>query len=139
MSLVLDASTTSTVPPSAIRWTALTVRPKSAPGTGSCSFRISLPTPRSITLFGAAGTVTGWPAIRRVTVAVPVEPVQVLTDVALTADTSITGNPGTPMRALVTVEVAVDVSGARVVVTLAHNALTVSTRVEMLAVHGVVV
>src|SRR5438046_625817 len=77
--------------------------------------------------------------MRSVNVAEPCAPPQVLTEVAVRPDTSITGTPGTPIRALATVEVAVDVSGASVVVTLAHNAFTVNTRVLTLAVHGVVV
>src|SRR3954468_4453605 len=98
-SLVAEATTTLTVPSRTSRCRALTVRPRSAPGTGSCSLRISLASPpRSIPVFGPTLVFTATPpTVRLAIVTEPVAAVQVDVETDWIAVALITGRPGMPM------------------------------------------
>ncbi|WSW72090.1 hypothetical protein OG390_02615 [Streptomyces sp. NBC_00996] len=70
-------------------------------------------------------------------VVLPVAVAHSLLEVAVSPDTSMSGTPGSPMRACATVDDAVPLPGARVVVTLGQSFCTDSKGELYSAEHGV--
>jgi hypothetical protein len=77
--------------------------------------------------------------MRSIRLVLPVADPHVLVEDAVAPLISISETPGIPIVTWATVDVAIDVPGASLVVTLGHNASAVTTMVLMLAVQPVVV
>src|SRR5262249_41792810 len=127
-SLVEDARTTSSRP-STLMWTALTVRPWSAPATGTCSFSTTVTPSTVIVVFGAGwrSTLSGMPPTEiDVIVTWPVEPAHVLCDDDCTSPILMRGRSSALIRASCTDAVAVEVPGLTAVTTFAHSVCAVT-------------
>src|SRR5260370_1504457 len=136
MSLVADDGMASSRP-APVMWTAVTVRPWSAPGTGSCPFMAAV-TPRTVTVVlgpGLATLIGTPPIVIEEMLTLPDEPAQVVRDEALTCWMLITGSSRSPMRTSCSLAVAVEVPGATDVTTLAHRSCALTTPL-ILSTHG---